>query len=212
MKVNEVFYSIQGESSFSGLPCAFVRLSACDLRCSWCDTEYAFHEGRDMRIEEVLSAIERWPARLVLVTGGEPLLQREVHGLFAALLDRGYTVCVETGGHLPIEDIDPRVHRIVDVKCPSSGMTANNRYENLACLAETDEVKFVIADRTDFDWACARIREYGLIAKVRNVLLSPVHGRLACDELAGWILNSGLPVRLQVQLHKIIWPEAERGR
>jgi 7-carboxy-7-deazaguanine synthase len=211
VKINEIFYSIQGESSFAGLPCAFVRLSACDLRCTWCDTAYAFHEGREMQVAEILSAIGLWPVRLALVTGGEPLLQREVHDLFRALLDRGYHVCVETGGHLPIDDVDPRVHRIVDLKCPSSGMTHRNRYANISRLTALDEVKFVVADRADFDWACGTAREHNLPARVRHILISPVHGRLPLDQLAQWVLDCGLPVRLQLQLHKFIWPGVERG-
>jgi 7-carboxy-7-deazaguanine synthase len=211
MRVNEIFYSIQGESSFTGRPCAFVRLTACDLRCSYCDTEYAFHEGREMTLAEVLAAVEGYPTRLALVTGGEPLLQREVHGLFAALLDRGYTVCVETGGHLPIDDVDPRVRRVVDLKCPSSGMAARNRYANMPLLAPSDEVKFVVGDRADFDWALARVAEFDLTARVGTVLVSPVHGKLPYDVLARWVLDAGLPLRMQIQLHKLIWPGIDRG-
>jgi 7-carboxy-7-deazaguanine synthase len=211
MKINEIFYSIQGESSFAGRPCAFIRLTGCDLRCSYCDTEYAFHEGRTLSIPEILREIEAYPTRLVLVTGGEPLLQREVHDLFRELLARGYTVCLETGGHLPIAAVDGRVRRIVDLKCPSSGMVHRNLFENIPCLMPEDEVKFVVGDRADFDWACALIREHDLPARVSNVLVSPVHGRLAAAELARWVLESGLRVRLQLQLHKIIWPGAQRG-
>jgi len=145
------------------------------------------------------------------VTGGEPMLQRDVHRLFAALLDRGYTVCVETGGHRPLEDVDPRVHKIVDLKTPSSGMMAHNYYANIDFLTRNDEVKFVIGDRADFEWTCARIAEYNLTDRAGTVLISPVYGKLPYDELARWVLDSGLDVRMQVQLHKIVWPEITRG-
>jgi 7-carboxy-7-deazaguanine synthase len=211
MKVNEIFYSIQGESSFAGRPCAFVRLTACDLRCTYCDTEYAFYEGREMALESILAVVAAYPTRLALVTGGEPMLQRDVHALFAALLDRGYTVAVETGGHVALDGVDRRVHKIMDLKCPSSGMMARNRYANVECLGANDEVKFVVGDRADFEWACARIREYDLPARVGTVLISPVYGKLPYDELARWVLDSGLPVRMQLQLHKVLWPGVSRG-
>jgi 7-carboxy-7-deazaguanine synthase len=211
MKVNEIFYSIQGESSYVGWPCAFVRLTACNLRCSYCDTEYAFTEGREMSTEEMLAAIAAYPTKLVLVTGGEPLLQPEVTGLVEALLKRGYTVCVETGGQVPVQGLDPRVHKIMDLKCPSSGMQQHNRYENIEFLTRNDEVKFVVGDRADFDWACEVVTRYRLPARAGTVLFSPVFNVLSYDELARWILACGLPVRMQVQLHKIIWPGIVRG-
>ena len=211
MKVNEIFYSIQGESSFMGWPCAFIRLTACDLRCTYCDTEYAFTEGREMSIPEILGAIEPYPTKLTLVTGGEPMLQREVHDLFRELLREDYTVCVETGGHLSLKQVDPRVHRIMDLKCPSSSMMAHNDYDNIEYLTRNDEVKFVVGDRADFDWACGKIREFDLPARVGTVLLSPVYGKLSYDVLARWVLDSALPVRMQLQLHKIIWPNISRG-
>jgi len=211
LKVNEIFFSIQGESSFAGLPCAFLRLSACDLRCAWCDTEYAFYEGREMSIPEMLGAIRAYPTRLALVTGGEPMLQPSVHDLFDALLREGYTVCLETGGHIPLKTVDVRVHKIMDMKCPSSGMQSRNLLENVECLTRNDEVKFVIGDRKDFDWACEMTRRYDLPARVGTVLFSPVHGVLRYDELARWVLDCGLAVRMQIQLHKIIWPEITRG-
>ena len=211
MKVNEIFYSIQGESSFMGWPCAFVRLTACDLRCTYCDTEYAFTEGREMSIPEILAAIEPYPTKLTLVTGGEPMLQREVHDLFRELLREDYTVCVETGGHLSLKQVDPRVHRIMDLKCPSSSMMAHNDYGNIEYLTRNDEVKFVVGDRADFDWACGKIREFDLPARVGTVLISPVYGKLSYDVLARWVLDSALPVRMQLQLHKIIWPNISRG-
>jgi 7-carboxy-7-deazaguanine synthase len=164
-----------------------------------------------MTVAEIVQAIEPYPSRLALVTGGEPMLQESVHDLFRALLDRNYTVCLETGGHMPLEDVDPRVHRIVDLKCPSSLMSERNRYENIACLTANDEIKFVVGDRRDFDWACNTIGKFDLTARVGEVLISPVHGALPYAELASWILDSGLPVKMQLQLHRIIWPEIARG-
>lgn len=211
MKINEIFYSIQGESSFSGWPCAFIRLTACNLRCSYCDTVYAFHEGQDMSVPEILEAIRAYPTKMALVTGGEPLLQPSVHDLFRALLEKDYTVCVETGGHVSVKDIDPRVHKIMDLKCPSSGMMGHNDYGNVEYLTRTDEVKFVTGTRADFDWACEMIRKFELHSRVGTVLLSPVHGILPYADLARWVLDSGLPVRMQIQLHKVIWPGIGRG-
>jgi len=211
MKVNEIFYSIQGESSFMGWPCAFIRLTACNLRCSYCDSEYAFFEGKDMSIAEILDAIAQYPARLVLVTGGEPLLQESVHDLFLELLTRKYTVCVETGGHMSLEGVDSRVHKIMDLKCPSSGMTGHNRFENIDYLTRNDEVKFVVGDRADFDWACDIIRSYNLPQKAGTVLFSPVYKKLPYDLLARWVLDCGLKVRMQLQMHRVIWPDITRG-
>jgi 7-carboxy-7-deazaguanine synthase len=211
MKVNEIFYSIQGESSYAGLPCAFIRLSGCNLRCAYCDTAYAFYEGTEMSIPEILSAIGQFPTRLALVTGGEPMLQASVHELFAELLERNYTVLLETGGQVSLADVDPRVHKIMDFKCPSSGMEERNDYGNLNYLAQTDELKFVIGDRIDFDWACDLIRRYALADRVGQILFSPVHQKVSYADLADWVLNCGLPARLQLQLHKIIWPHIPRG-
>ncbi len=211
MKVNEIFYSIQGESSFAGCPCAFIRLSACDLRCNYCDTEYAFYEGREMSIADILQAIAPYPAKLALVTGGEPMLQPSVHELFRGLLERDYTVCLETGGHRSLKDVDVRVHKIMDLKCPSSGMNDRNDLGNIQYLTCADEVKFVVGDRVDFDWACDMTRKFAIPSSVGAVLFSPVYGKLAYDQLARWVLDSGLQVRMQVQLHKIIWPGIVRG-
>lgn len=211
MKINEIFYSIQGESTFAGCPCAFVRLTACDLRCTYCDTKYAFYEGREMSIPEILRAIQPYPAKLVLVTGGEPMLQPSVHDLFRALLEKNYTVCVETGGHISLRHVDPRVHKIMDLKCPSSGMESRNDFSNIEVLTPGDEVKFVIGDRVDFEWACAMTQRFRLPSRVGSVLFSPVYGKLPYDLLARWVLDCGLPVRMQVQLHKIIWPDVVRG-
>lgn len=211
MKVNEIFFSIQGESTYAGFPFAFVRLTGCNLRCTYCDTEYAFHEGREMTVGQILGHVENFTTRHVLVTGGEPMLQQEVHALLRELLDRGYTVLLETGGHMPLTDVDPRVHKIMDFKCPSSGMETHNRYDNVLCLTKMDEVKFVVAGREDFDWACDVIRRYDLTARASAVLLSPVYSMISNSNLADWVLQCGLPVRMQVQLHKIIWPDIQKG-
>jgi 7-carboxy-7-deazaguanine synthase len=211
MKVNELFYSIQGESSYIGQPCVFIRLSGCNLRCTYCDTQYAFDEGNEMSIPEILRAIEKFPARLALVTGGEPMLQQSVYGLFEKLLERNYTVLLETGGQVSLAEVDPRVHKIMDFKCPSSGMEAHNDYGNVHCLTRNDELKFVVGDRYDFDWACNIVRQHDLVARVGQILFSPVHQKLPWADLADWVLNCGFPSRLQPQLHKIIWPDIQRG-
>jgi 7-carboxy-7-deazaguanine synthase len=211
MKINELFYSIQGESSFMGWPCIFIRLADCNLRCTYCDTQYAFNEGTEMSIPEILCAIDKYASRLVLVTGGEPMLQKSVNELFEKLLERGYTVLVETGGQVPLADVDPRVHKIMDFKCPSSGMESHNDFNNIRHLTQNDELKFVVGDRNDFDWACDVIRRYDLTSRVGTVLFSPVYQKLSYAELAKWVLNCGIPVRLQLQLQKIIWPDIRRG-
>jgi 7-carboxy-7-deazaguanine synthase len=211
MKVNEIFYSLQGESSYSGWPCAFIRLTGCNLRCAYCDTQYAFYEGAEMSVAEILQEIAAYPTRLVLVTGGEPMLQASVHELFEKLIGNGYTVLLETGGQASLAGVDRRVHKIVDFKCPSSGMETHNDYGNVQYLTQKDELKFVVGDRHDFDWAIDLIRQYNLASRAGAVAFSPVYGRLSYEELADWVLHCGLPVRLQLQLHKIIWPDAERG-
>jgi 7-carboxy-7-deazaguanine synthase len=211
MKVNELFYSIQGESSFAGRPCAFIRLTGCNLRCVWCDTKYAFYEGNEMSIPEIVREITAYPPRLALVTGGEPMIHKDIHELFAALIECAYTVLVETGGHEPLAAIDSRIRKIVDFKCPSSGMSGRNYYANADCLTLNDEVKFVIAGRDDFDWASDLIRKFDLTKRVEAVHFSPVFGKIPLAELAAWILDCGLDVRCQPQLHKIIWPDASRG-
>jgi 7-carboxy-7-deazaguanine synthase len=211
MKVSEIFYSIQGESSFAGRPFAFIRLTGCNLRCTYCDTAYAFHEGTDLSIDEILEKIGTFLTRFVLVTGGEPMLQKSVHELFGKLLESGYTVLVETGGQIPLAEVDPRVHKIMDFKCPSSGMEAHNFYENVRYLNPEDEVKFVVGDRQDFDWACEIIRRYDLTSRVADILFSPVFSKLPDQDLAAWVLNCGLRIRMQVQMHKIIWPDIQRG-
>jgi 7-carboxy-7-deazaguanine synthase len=211
MKISEIFYSIQGESSFAGRPFAFIRLAGCNLRCAYCDTPYAFFEGTELSVPEIISRIEPFPTRFVLVTGGEPMLQESVHELLGELLAREYTVLLETGGQCSLEEVDSRVHKIMDFKCPSSGMEAHNLYDNVRFLTLRDEVKFVIEDRGDFDWACEIIRRFDLTLRVSSVLVSPVFSKALNAELADWVLKCGLPVRLQVQLHKILWPDIQRG-
>ncbi len=211
MKISEIFYSIQGESSFAGWPCAFIRLTGCDLRCTYCDTRYAYYEGTEMTVPEILRAIDGFPTRLVLITGGEPMLQESVHTLIGELLERNYTVLLETGGQASLAEVDPRVNKIMDFKCPSSGMESRNDYRNIRHLTQNDELKFVVGDRQDFDWACDLIRRHDLISRVGSVIFSPVYQKISDAELAGWVLNCGMRVRLQLQLHKIIWPDKSRG-
>jgi 7-carboxy-7-deazaguanine synthase len=211
LTINEIFHSIQGESTHAGRPCVFVRLTACDLRCSWCDTPYAFTEGRKMSLDDVVAEVDGYRCPLVEITGGEPLLQREVYPLMHRLLDEGRTVMVETGGHLSIEDVPAPVIKIVDVKCPGSGEAHRNHWPNLERLAAHDEVKFVIKDRTDYEFARDVVIRHQLIGRVAAVLFSPVHGVLDSKALAAWILEDGLEVRLQVQVHKYIWGADVRG-
>ena len=211
LTVNEIFYSIQGESTRAGRPCVFVRLTACDLRCSWCDTEYAFHEGRKMSIDEVVAAVDRYACPLVEITGGEPLLQDDVYELMDRLLAGDRTVMLETGGHRPITRVPRAVVKIVDVKCPGSGEADKNDWANLDRLAPHDEVKFVIADRADYEFARDTVARYQLPSRALAVLFSPVHGVLAPQALSEWILEDRLPVRLQLQLHKFIWAASARG-
>lgn len=211
LTINEIFHSIQGESTHTGRPCVFVRLTACDLRCSWCDTPYAFTEGSKMSIDAVVSRVEQYGCDLVEITGGEPLLQRDVYPLMRQLLGSGRTVMVETGGHHSIKDVPPEVIRIVDVKCPGSGESERNHWENLTLLTTRDEVKFVLKDRTDYEFARDIVRRHDLASRTAAVLFSPVHDVLAAKELAAWILEDRLPVRLQLQAHKFIWSPDTRG-
>jgi 7-carboxy-7-deazaguanine synthase len=210
LTVNEIFYSIQGESSYMGLPCVFVRLTGCNLRCRWCDTEYAFYEGKNMALEEILLRVKSFGCRLVEVTGGEPLAQEGVHVLMRRLCDDGYTVLLETSGSISIATVDPRVRRIVDIKCPDSGMEKHNLWDNIVHLKPTDEIKFVVGSREDFEWAAAVLRTHALTAKC-PVLMSPVFGKVQPIELAQWILDERLDVRFQLQMHKYIWEPATRG-
>jgi len=208
--VNEIFYSIQGESTHVGRPCAFVRLTGCNLRCSWCDTAYAFHEGQAMSLDEVLDRVRVYGCRLVEVTGGEPLLQPAVLPLMERLVAEGYEVLLETGGSLSIADVPAGVNRIVDVKCPGSGEAQRNLWENLEDLRDGDELKFVLAGREDYLWAREQIARRGLERQV-PILFSPVHEKLDPAEMARWILEDGLVVRAQIQLHKSLWPASMRG-
>jgi len=211
LTINEIFYSIQGESTYAGRPCVFVRLTACDLRCSWCDTPYAFHEGQKRSVDDVVAAVEAYGCGLVEITGGEPLLQDEVYPLMTRLLATGRTVMLETGGHRPIASVPREVVKIVDVKCPASGEADKTDWRNLDALAPHDEVKFVIQDRRDYDFAVEVVRRHGLGARAAAVLFSPVHGALDPKTLSEWILADRVPARVQVQLHKYIWPPGTRG-
>ena len=211
LTINEIFYSIQGEASRAGEPCVFVRLTACDLRCTWCDTPYAFYEGRKRSIEDVVAEVEGHRCRLVEITGGEPLLQDDVYPLIDRLMAGGYTVMLETGGHRPIGRVPKAVVKIMDVKCPGSGEADKNHWDNINALSPHDEVKFVLKDRMDYDYACDVIHRYDLPSRVSAVLMSPVHGVLEPKALAEWMLADHLPARLQLQLHKLVWSPIERG-
>jgi 7-carboxy-7-deazaguanine synthase len=211
LTINEIFYSIQGESTYAGRPCVFVRLTACDLRCSWCDTEYAFHEGRKQSLDEVLAEVDRLDCPLVEVTGGEPLLQEDVYPLMQSLLDRGRTVLLETGGHRSTERVPEAVVTVLDVKCPGSGEAHRNDWSNLERLRPHDEVKFVIKHRADYEYARDVITKQRLGERAAAVHLSPVHGVMDLRQLSEWALADRLRVRVQVQLHKYIWDPATRG-
>jgi 7-carboxy-7-deazaguanine synthase len=210
LRVNEIFHSIQGESTHAGRPCVFVRLTGCNLRCAWCDTAYAFHEGTPASVSEVVARVASYGCGLVEITGGEPLLQPESLTLMQALLERGFEVLLETGGSLPIQGVPPGVKRIVDVKCPGSGESERNRWDNLATLRDGDELKFVIADRADYEWAARVVRGHAFHGGI-PIHFSPVHGTLDGGSLARWVLDDALPVRVQLQLHKQLWPGVERG-
>lgn len=210
LKINEIFYSIQGESTKAGLPCIFVRLTYCNLRCSYCDTKYAFYEGRDLSVNDVLAEISRYNCKLVEITGGEPLVQKESAGLMTELCNSGYTVMLETGGSLSIKDVDKRVKVIMDVKTPSSNMSGKNLFENFNYLKTGDELKFVIGSKEDFEWSKDILRKYELEGKY-EILFSPVFGSIKPVELAGLILDNNLNVRMQLQLHKYIWDPEKRG-
>jgi 7-carboxy-7-deazaguanine synthase len=211
LTVNEIFHSIQGESTHAGRPCVFVRLTACDLRCSWCDTPYAFHEGRKRSIEDVVDEVEQYACPVVEITGGEPLLQKDVYPLMEQLLARGRTVLVETGGHIDVAQVPAGVIKIVDIKCPGSGEAHRMHWPNLGRLAARDEIKFVIQDRADYEYARDVLQRHGLDSHVGAVLFSPVHGILNPRTLAEWVLEDRLPVRVQLQVHKYIWDPGTRG-
>jgi 7-carboxy-7-deazaguanine synthase len=209
LQVSELYRSIQGESTHAGRPCAFVRLTGCPLRCVWCDTTFAYHGGRPMTIEAILDRVAALGVGLVEVTGGEPLAQAECLDLLAALCDAGYEVLLETSGAIDVAPVDPRVVKILDVKCPGSGEVESNRWENLEALGPRDEIKFVLADRADYEWARETIRRLKLERRFA-LLLSPVHDRLDPADLAAWMLADAIEARLQIQLHKQIWPGKER--
>ncbi len=207
LRVSEIFYSLQGETSRVGLPTLFIRLTGCPLRCVYCDTAYAFSGGNNMSLAEILLQVSRYASRYVTVTGGEPLAQKNCLPLLNALCDEGYDVSLETGGAIDISEVDARVMRVVDIKTPASGESEKNRWENLPLLKQHDEIKFVLGDEADYQWAVQMIRQYQMSEKC-TVLFSPVHDRLNPTHLAEWILRDNLPVRLQVQLHKILWNNA----
>lgn len=209
IRITEIFYSIQGESTCAGRPCIFVRLTGCNLRCTWCDSAYTFTGGEPMSIESILETIRKWDCRLVEVTGGEPLAQKESFELIRRLAEEGYEVLIETSGSIDIEPVDARAKIVLDVKCPGSGEERKNYWPNLGKLRPGDEVKFVIADRADYDYAVGVIREHEL--EGRPLLFSPVWGAIDLKDLAAWILADGLDARLQVQLHKLIWGADARG-
>ncbi len=211
LTVNEIFHSVQGESTRAGQLCVFVRLTACDLRCSWCDTPYAFYEGTKRSVDDVVDDVEKYGCSLVEITGGEPLLQDDVYPLMERLLALGRTVMLETGGHRSIARVPTSVVKIVDVKCPASGESAKNHWENLDALAPHDEVKFVIQDRPDYEFALDVIARHDLASRCAAILFAPVHGVLAPQTLSEWMLADRSPARLQVQLHKIIWTPDTRG-
>lgn len=210
LKVNEVFFSIQGEGTRAGEPCVFVRLTGCPLRCVWCDTAYAFYEGEARSEDDVVAEIHKHPCRMVELTGGEPLAQPAVFPFITRLLDEGWKVLVETSGHVLIERLDPRAVAILDVKAPGSGESARMEWKNLELLKPKDEVKFVIKDRADYEWSRDLVREKRLHERC-PVLFSPVHGALEPGVLARWVLDDGVPARVQLQLHKYLWPGVERG-
>jgi 7-carboxy-7-deazaguanine synthase len=210
LQVTEIFHSIQGESTHVGQPCVFVRLTGCPLRCTWCDTEYAFHGGETMALETILDRVRSYGCPLVEVTGGEPLHQPEALVLLTKLCDAGHQVMIETSGAFDISAIDPRVSIIMDVKCPGSGMTDRMRWANMDHLSQKDEVKFVLKDQADYEWARDIVKQNSLGDRC-PVLFSPAFGSLDLQPLAEWILSDRLPVRFQVQLHKLIWDPETRG-
>jgi 7-carboxy-7-deazaguanine synthase len=212
LRVTEIFHSIQGESTHAGRPCAFVRLTGCPMRCVWCDSEYTFTGGEHLSIDAVLAQVRAMGCNLVEVTGGEPLAQPQAFKLINKLCDEGYEVLVETGGYVSTETVDPRAKIILDVKCPGSGEDARNHWPNLDVLrADKDEVKFVITNRSDWDFACDIIERFDLEKRAKAVLISPIWNGVDLQEVAGWITSSGLNVRMQIQMHKYIWGPEARG-
>ena len=211
LTINEIFHSVQGESTYAGRPCVFVRLTACDLRCSWCDTPYAFYEGSKRSLDDVIGEVDRYGCSLVEVTGGEPLLQEEVYPLMQGLLDRGKTVLLETGGHRDTSRVPDEVVTILDVKCPGSGESHRNDWSNLERLRAHDEVKFVVKDRADYEWARDVVARRELARRAAAIHFSPVHGVLDPKTLSEWVLADRVPVRVQLQIHKYIWSPTTRG-
>ncbi len=209
LKINEIFHSIQGESSKSGTPCVFIRLTYCNLRCSYCDSEYSFYEGKDMIISEIIKEIDKYNCNLVEVTGGEPLLQKESIDLMKTLLEKNYTVMLETGGSLPIDNVPKKVIKIIDFKCPTSDMHKKNNWDILNFIEEHDEIKFVIGDYDDYVWVKDKLIKYNF--KDNTILFSPTHGQLDPKILSEWVLKDGLNVRVQIQLHKYIWDADTKG-
>ncbi len=211
LTINEIYHSIQGESTWAGESCVFVRLTFCDLRCSYCDTEYAFYEGKKQTLEEIVAGVAGFGCKLVEITGGEPLLQKNVLPLMTMLADAGFTVLLETSGAHDIGSIDPRVHRIMDLKTPGSGECERNLFSNIDHLTERDEVKFVIGSREDYEWSREQVAKYRLHERCQAVLFSPIFGRIDPREIVEWILADRLPVRFQLQMHKFIWTPTQRG-
>jgi 7-carboxy-7-deazaguanine synthase len=209
--VNEIFYSIQGESTYAGRPCAFIRLTGCNLRCTYCDTTYAYDGGVEMELADILNRIGRYRCRLVEITGGEPLLQDQTPQLIQKLLDQGYEVLMETNGSLDIDTVNPKCHRIIDIKCPFSGQSEQNDWDNLKRLTSLDQVKFVIGDSQDYQFAKTKLSLLPPDLPAGQILFSPVAEKMPPALLAEWILSDHLPVRLQLQLHRIIWPDKPRG-
>lgn len=209
-RVTEIFYSLQGETRTVGLPTVFVRLTGCPLRCGYCDTEYAFYGGKKMTIEDIVQQVQAYKPHYVTVTGGEPLAQKACPDLLSALCDLGLEVSLETSGAMDISQLDPRIVCVMDLKTPGSGEEAKNRYQNIAHLKVTDQLKFVICDRQDYDWACGKVAEFALTDRC-EILFSPIHGELEPAKLAQWIIDDNQPVRMQIQLHKYLWGE-EQGR
>jgi len=211
LMLNEIFYSIQGESTWAGLPFVFIRLSGCNLRCRYCDTRYAYDEGSPWELEAVVKQVARFQCRRITVTGGEPLLQEKTPALVTRLIDQGYRVTLETNGSLDIGRVEERCIKVMDIKSPSSGMQAHNRWANLELLSRQDEVKFVLADRDDFEFACEKTALLGKRIPAGHTLFSPAHGVLPPEQLARWMLEVRVAARLQIQLHKYIWPQVSRG-
>ena len=210
LQVTEIFHSIQGESSYSGRPCVFVRLTGCPLRCTWCDTDYAFSGGTSMTTDDIMAQVKGFQCQLVEVTGGEPLSQPEAFGLITRLCDAAYEVLVETSGAIDVTPVDRRAHVILDIKCPGSGMADHMHWANVETLTDKDEAKFVIKDRQDYEWALTIVKRFRLTDRC-PVLFSPVLDELKLQSLAEWILEDRLPIRFQVQLHKYIWDPQMRG-